>query len=399
MSATDADGGLHRGAMLLIGAVGIAAFIAMLVLGAYAPNLRSGRNGGSHALSPSGTGFSGIVRLAADTGRHPVIIRNKRQFNSEDLVIVSPESGAAELNTILGERGGRVTLIILPKWRVQPDPKHAGWVRVGGLLVPQIPASVLAPRWRFAIARHKSARERLTASGPAVSSDIGFVAPLIAQTISGKDLEPALTDAEGRIILGQVGRQPLYVLADPDLINNHGLGDRAQAAAALRLLDDLNSTGASNVLFDVTTNGLGHSRSPLRLAFDPPFLAVTLTLFAAMVLAGWQMLVRFGAPLRPQRALAFGKAALVDNSAALIRKAGRETRLGASYADVMRRRAAKVFRLPLGLDAHARDVRLDGLFEQKSFSERAANAASARSRPELIAAAQSLHDWIEEVQQ
>ena len=399
MSATDADGGLQRGPTLLIGAIGVTAFIAMLLLGAYAPDFRSGRNGGSHALSTSGTGFSGLVRLAADTGRRPLVVRTQRQFGSEDLLIASPDSDAVELNSILNERGSRITLIILPKWSVQADPKHPGWVRSDGLLPRQIPEGVLAPHWKLAIARHKSARERLTVSGPAVSADIGFVAPLMAQTISGEDLEPVLTDAHGRIILGQVGKRPLYVLADPDLINNYGLASRRQATAALRLLDDLNSTGADNVLFDVTANGLGHSRSPLRLAFDPPFLAVTLTLFAAMVLAGWQMLVRFGAPLQAQRALAFGKAALVDNSAALIRRAGRETRLGASYADVVRRRAASAFGLPPGLDAEARDIRLDGLSRQESFSSRAAKAASARSRPELTAAAQSLHDWIEEVQQ
>ena len=37
MSASDADGGLRRGPMLLIGAIGILAFIAMLVLGVMPP--------------------------------------------------------------------------------------------------------------------------------------------------------------------------------------------------------------------------------------------------------------------------------------------------------------------------------------------------------------------------
>ena len=63
------------------------------------------------------------------------------------------------------------------------------------------------------------------------------------------------------------------------------MGDERQARAALALLDFLNSTGAKSVLFDVTANGLGRSRSPLRLAFDAPFLAVTLTIFVAMLLA------------------------------------------------------------------------------------------------------------------
>ena len=102
------------------------------------------------------------------------------------------------------------------------------------------------------------------------------------------------------------------------------MGSERQARSALAMLDFLNSTDADGVLFDVTANGLGRSRSPLKLAFDPPFLAVTLTIFAAMLLAAWQALNRFGPVRRRERAIAFGKAALVDNSAALIRKAGRE---------------------------------------------------------------------------
>ena len=46
--------------------------------------------------------------------------------------------------------------------------------------------------------------------------------------------------------------------------------DERQARSALALLDYLNSTGAKSVLFDVTANGLGRSRSPLKLAFDAP---------------------------------------------------------------------------------------------------------------------------------
>ena len=53
-------------AMLIVVAIGAVAFIAMLVLGAYAPDLRSGRNGGSHALSNAATGSvrAGLPRRA-----------------------------------------------------------------------------------------------------------------------------------------------------------------------------------------------------------------------------------------------------------------------------------------------------------------------------------------------
>jgi hypothetical protein len=216
--------------------------------------------------------------------------------------------------------------------------------------------------------------------------------------MTSDQLDPIITDAAGRIVLGKLKLGQIYILADPDLLNNHGMGDERQARAALSLLDYVNSTGATSVLFDVTANGLGRSRSPLRLAFDAPFLAVTLTIFAAMLLAGWQALVRFGPARLPERAIAFGKAALVDNSAALIRKAGRETRLGGRYVEVIRDRAIDLFRLPPALDREESRARLEGLNPGRSFAALEHRAEAARTRDELLGAAQSLNQWLEEVQ-
>jgi hypothetical protein len=217
--------------------------------------------------------------------------------------------------------------------------------------------------------------------------------------MSGKGVTPLIATPAGGIVLAKVGDGNVYVLSEPDLLNNHGMGDERQARAALALLNYLNSTGADAILFDVTANGLGRSPSPLKLAFDAPFLAVTLTIFAAMLLAAWQALNRFGPVARRERAIAFGKAALVDNSAALIRKAGREAHLGSRYVDVIRERAVALFRLPATLDAQSLDERLESLNPHRSFAAAAHSASGAQTRDELLDAAQSLNRWIEEVQQ
>ena len=102
--------------------------------------------------------------------------------------------------------------------------------------------------------------------------------------------------------------------------------------------------------------------------------------------------MRFGAPRRPQRALAFGKAALVDNAAALVRKARRQAALGARYAELIRARAAAAFGAPAKLQGEALDAYLDGL-GGKPFSALAAAAREADDPHELLGAAQALHDW------
>jgi hypothetical protein len=389
------EGGFRRGTVLLIIAVGIAAFAAMLVLGAYAPDLRSGKNGGAHALSNAATGFSGLVRLAGATGRNAQILRHGYLHDSEDLVVLTPEAAATDLTDVLSARASKVTLLVFPKWNAQRDAKKPAWVRVAGLLPKREPEGVLAPETKLKIARRKAGGEMLV-TVPEHAAGVQFPAPPLLQTASGDNLKPIVTDAAGRIVLGRIGESPLYVLADPDLLNNHGIADQRRAAAALALLDFLNSTDAEAVYFDVTLNGLGSSKSPLKLMFDPPFLAVTLAIATALLLAGLQALARFGVPLRPQRAIAFGKTALVDNSAALVRKAGREARLGGRYAEVVRERMTALLRLPPTMAPEKVEQRLDALAADQQFSTLAANAANAGTPEGVLAAAKALHQWQQE---
>ena len=396
-SASSDEGTFKRRTMLVVIAVGVIAFVAMLVLGAYAPDLRTGKNGGAHALSNAATGFSGLVRLVEATGKNPKIVRAPNILKDEALAVITPEDPSTDLSEILEQRGPRITLLVFPKWATERDPKRPGWVHIRNLLPTLYPEGILAPAQKLKISRVKEKGTPLRTIHQSVVQDLDFVSPEITQVVSGTDLEPVIVDQKDRIVLAKVKDGNLYILADPDLLNNHGMANARQARAALSLLDMLNSTGSKTILFDVTANGLGHSRSPLRLAFDPPFTAITAIIFVAMLLAGWQALVRFGKPRPPQRAIAFGKAALVDNSAALIRKAGREARLAPRYVDQVRERAAALFKIPSSLKGDELDARLDAIPSQVKFSELAARANSARRRDELLLAARRLNHWLEEV--
>lgn len=390
------EAGFRRGTILLIIVVGIAAFVAMLVLGAYAPELRSGKNGGAHALSNAATGYSGLVRLAEATGRNAQILRHDHLHDSEDLVVITPEAAATDLSDVMTARAAKVTLVVLPKWNSQRDPEKPAWVRVSGLIAAREPEGVLAPQWKLKVSRARTPGQTLVTVPAHAPAAMQFPASVVSQFITGDGLEPVLTDADGRVVLAKLPNAPWFVLADPDLLNNHGIADSRRAAAALELLDFLNSTDAEAVYFDVTLNGLGSSKSPLRLMFDPPFLAVTLAIAAALLLAGLQAIARFGVPLRPKRAIAFGKAALVDNSAALVRKARREARLGGRYADMIRDRTAALLRLPPTMPADKVEQRLDALTSDLQFSTLAADAATAGTPESVLGAARALHQWQQE---
>ena len=387
-------------------AIGILGFIGTLVMGAFAPDLRSGHNGGTHALSNAAVGFSGIVQLAEATGRNPQIIRNEHLFGSDGLLVVTPDQGFDDITAIMEARSAKPTLFVLPKWSTVNDSEHQGWVRIAGLTSEEDPASLFAPGTRFVIHRRISHGAPLAARN-GFNPDIRFAAPRVLQVITAQKpnkkktftrLTPLLTDGKGGAVLLRVGTGPTYVLADPDLLSNAGIKEPHQAAAALAMLDWMNGNGARSIAFDVTMNGLGHSQSPLKLAFTPPFLAMTLALAAVLFLVGWHALGRFG-PIRPRaRAIAFGKAALVENSAKLIRRAGRETSLGGRYAQVIRERAVATFGVPARLKDAALDAYLDklGALRGHRFSELARTAETTQDQDALVAAAQALHQWQKE---
>jgi len=232
-------------------------------------------------------------------------------------------------------------------------------------------------------------------AGQGLLDGVSVRVPPRPQSISGDGLIPLLTLQGNRLLLARAPDHPLYILADPDLMNNQGLKDPVAARSALQILSELNTTAADGVDFDLTLNGFGSGHNLLRLPFSPPFLSLTLALFVAALLAGFQGAVRFGPPAAEQRAIAFGKMALVENSAGLIQLVGREHRTGGAYVDLLREEAALAFGAPPGLTTPDLDGYIDrhSRIETPSFSALAQQATAAGNRFELLSAARALFQW------
>ena len=375
-------------------AAGIVAFAAFLLLSAYAEDFRSGRDGRPHALSVSADGFAGIVKLVALTDGDPWLLRSEAELDDEALLVIAlePQTSKEALATLLAKRGAKATLVILPKWLTFPDPTHPGWIKTFDAGIPT-PATAALSGLRVHIDR--KVRPNSVAAGQGILAGIRLPVPRPAQAISGGDVTPLLTTDAGDVLLARIGETPLYVLAEPDLMNNQGLKDPRTARAALQILTALNATDADGIGFDLTLNGFGRRPSLLKLPFEPPFLALTLALFVAALLAGLHGAFRFGPAAEEERAIAFGKAALVENSAGLIQLARREHRTGGAYADLVRESAAAASGAPASLRGAALDAYLDRLSqgEGQAFSSLAERARFASDRFELLAAARALFQW------
>ncbi|NUS20321.1 MAG: DUF4350 domain-containing protein, partial [Mesorhizobium sp.] len=177
-------------------------------------------------------------------------------------------------------------------------------------------------------------------------------------------------------------------------LNNAALGDEQKAAAALDMIAMLEPAKGA-VMFDLTLHGVGQKYDLAKLLIEPPFLALTLSVLVAAALAFLHGLGRFGPPRAEGRAIAFGKRALVDTTATLLRRAGRLQGLGDRYAALVRQRAGALLGAPHGLQGEALDRWLDSRdkSEAHGFSQRFKAANESNNLAAMHEAAEQLHDW------
>lgn len=379
--------------MALVVAFALSAFV---VLSAYAPDLQQGADGRAHALSMSGAGYAALPQLLRMQNQAVVVSRRSPSMTPGASLLVLTPDGPDDAETIRDLNFAGPILIVLPKWSITPDPRRGGWARRVQMLESSAVSRLLATfsgDTRLQ-ARTGAAQVRLRREGRDVTT-VGEVTQL--RTITGSDWIPVFTDETGATILARSAKTPqIYVLADPDLVNNWGMRDLNTARGAVAMLNTVRA-GDQAIIFDVSLNGFASNRSILRLLFDPPFLAVTLCLFAAAVLMGIHAVARFGPPRDESRAFAFGKSVLADNTAALIRLAGREATVAPRYAALEKSLVARALAAPRDLSPEAVTDFLDRMGKQRgaadSLSGLTAEAGRVQGRGDLLSLARRLHRW------
>lgn len=360
-----ADNPFTTRAVVIGVAAAVGGFLLFLVASAYAPDFAPAKGGGGNALSRSAIGYSALVRLLQDTGGEVDTVRADGDFATPELMVVTPtpDIGGEALDELLIERDGAPTLLVLPFDEVEPLPRHRGWVR-----------RVAADPHAAVLADHDGVALRPTTAGQ-------------PRSLEGEGTYPLIRNRAGAVILGEVRGENLYVLTDARRLNNAGLATLAGAEGALTLLDQVRPEDARGTVFDLTLAGFGDGPSLLKLMFEPPFVGLTACVLAAALLAGWASAVRFGAPAAEGRAVPLGKRSLVDNTVALLRRAGRTHAVGALYADGVRGQIARARHgaaaAPLRLTDGDRD-RLDELTQELTAADTDARLlASARALDEF----------------
>nr|WP_298689417.1 DUF4350 domain-containing protein [uncultured Dongia sp.] len=356
--------------LLILIMIGLVAFIGSTYLMIFGENLVSS---GSNTFSHSAIGHKAFQETLRRVGI-PVSISRfqslEKAGRSTLLVLAEPDTSMGSLNLLDGLKAEEVVLVILPKWSGHVDQRHPHWVDavklqriddVTGILNRVVPGATLA--------RHKTAAPYETGLG---------YAPSIAETqlIRGDAVSPIVAYQEG-ILLGEIkiGSAKVWLLSDPDVIANAGLGKGDNAQFAVAMIRALLPAGGS-VMFDETIHGFEQPPNMMRTAFEVPFITATIAFAIAAITAILAGITRLGAPVPATARLAAGRETLLHNVAELLEYGRGAGAIMARYPRLVVADVAARLKAPKVLDENGQLAWLD---------QRARKLGLAKSASDLLA--------------
>ena len=377
-------------------AIGLVSFAAVLALMAWSPELASRDRPGATPYSRSASGYAGLIDMLEADGRAVSVSRlreNMERSNGRLLIITMPLYGREFDVTDIAPPA----LIVLPKWRYLVNPARQAFELDTRLANKDTVDGMLG------LVEENARLVRLRNPGK-LTTPFVKVAPNFdhdMQVVKSDQLEEIIGIPGGQL-LSQLPGEDIYLLSDPDLLNNFGLARIENAATGLAIIDHIARGQGQPIVFDATMHGFERSRSLLKTLLDIPFLGATLIALATMGLIGWAASIRFGAPEREAPAFAPGKQALADNSAGLITMARRESRMAPGYLSLTRRALIRELGLPKTLSEEDVSNLLDRMAQQQDMQDswsRTGGALStpAASREDLRHKARALWRWRKEI--
>jgi hypothetical protein len=395
MSPDDAP--FSRRALALVIGVGLASFavavgIAVLGDGSAPPSA------GADSYSRSALGHHALVELLRRLDVPVVVSRHDsvaRAATRGVVVVAEPRllGDPARVGALLDQAG--TALVVLPKWHGAADPGHRAWIARADLYDLADVNAVLAACGLPGRAVRPGAPARWTIAD---GLDLGAAEPTLAgpQLIEGSGLDPVVSAGDA-ILVGHVARgdRELWVLTDPDLVANHGLGRGDNAVLAVAILDKLRNGGP--VVVDETLHGHVSLPSVWReLATFPLSLAPASALLALLALV-WAGTGRFGAPVPAGPGLRAGKLTLIDNIAELMRSGDHVAFALDRFLQLTVQEVARRTHAPPGAEPRAWLAQLERTRRPHTGLDALDREVRAVRAEGALAAAARIHRWRQEM--
>jgi hypothetical protein len=382
-------------AILIAGATAVFALSILLML----TGSSALESSGNTTKSISAIGQAGLYELAQRSGM-PVArsrINGIEKPNDGGLLIMAePSDGVLSADDIIRLGRAANVLLVLPKRWGAADPVNRSWIKS----VYPIDLDRVTP-----VARLVEPKLDLTRDSPPKSwgtNQLGIDPTLDdnAQLIKSDALTPIVGDARGTLIGEKLdGNRRVWILSDPDVIENHGLTKGANAAFVLAMLNTMRE-GDGKVVFDETIHGMVNIvDNPFGQLFQFPFVIVVLLGLVAAGLLLWATTSRFGQPRKAPPAFDLGKGRLIGNTASLLDRAGHHAFVMRRYIQVTLRDAGRLFHAPRQLNDEELAAWLDIIGEARGIESRSAailaNSMREQTLPALFQATRDIHQWKE----
>lgn len=305
----------RRRTLWILGLVVLLSLATTIGLSLFGDDLGGPPAAGTDAYSRSAIGHHGLVALLERVGV-PVVISQAHSAERAKhglLIIAEPAAGDDETDRRLQELVGGAprVLVVLPKWWGVTSTAHPGWLADVELLPLDEVAAVAAA---LGLARDRVVRD------PAPLAVDGVAIAHSPQTITVDpewDDPTQAVDDRGLILDIPHGTTALTVIADPDLLNNHGLDEAGNAARVVALIDRLRAGGP--VVFDEVSHGYVREPGVFTLLFRYPLVLATLQALLVALALGLASRGRFGPPASVPPPIAAGKDFLIRHTATLLR--------------------------------------------------------------------------------
>jgi hypothetical protein len=429
--ARELEGGFSRRSAGWIIGIALGSLAAGVLLSVFGQGLAGRPDSGPNTFSRSAVGHHALVALLRGAGLGVVSRRHVREGRPgprRPLVLAEPaaegDAAARRLLSLSREAAGRRAplLLVLPKRFTEQDPEVPGWIGSAALRSPleveQVPGElgiaglgkVRIERRRHGTVRECRARLGVKKGGKETVYQIDLAGP--AQLLTpAPGLDPVVVCDDGLLVARVSAAPVLFIVADPDLLENHGLGTADHAALVHDLL--VRGLQAQGLIFDETIHGFARRAGLLAEALRFPLV---LAVLQSLVLAGvvvWAGMGRFGKPL-PVRGESRGESGgqsgegtetLIDNTAQLLSVAsgadGAAESLERYYRQTLRTVAAACF-LPPDLAEGELLLRLQGIGQSRgsrlqirSLARRIeqTGAAGPAAAERAVRLARMLHRW------
>ncbi|MBA3504032.1 MAG: DUF4350 domain-containing protein [Deltaproteobacteria bacterium] len=312
--------------IIVVAIVSLGAAVVLTVLGDDLDE--SAPSAGADSYSVSAIGHRGLVDILAKLDIPVIKSRGDSSAKAKNgvLLILEPtvsDDASKQRLRDLAKAAPRV-IVVLPKWYGSAAVGDK-WIEEANMLPPSEVEDVLKTLdfdYTTGISRFGAGKdfrgEDITKS-PTIRHD-----PQLVDV--GEHYEPLVSDPQGYALLFR--SENVYVLSDPDVMNNHGLRIPENALFTVNLIEKLRNGGP--VIIDEVVHGYAQQPSLMRTLFRFQLVLATLQVLICALLAIWAAMVRFGPTKAAAPPLAPGKDFLIQNTAALLK-------FGGHHADALRR--------------------------------------------------------------